>query len=418
MQSLLTKAVAIALVVLATPQSRANTSVSARANERIVRDFDSLDRDGQRSYLQSWLVDRFDQAASVALSKTEREKRSQRYTEVLKRIAAGKSLSKGGLSRLIAEIVGIERQAIDQLSLQYRVLIYDRFRTERAEYDRRMALWRQMMGAWESADTRVSEGTKVIGWLTTTLDRMRDDQWAMMPPTPKFGESTVSQFAAKPKSSEVNLPSLMPTTPTSPPHTTAPPTVKLPAMTAKPSAVGKPTSKLRAAPRLVHRVDKPPIPEVSPPPRTILREVRPTVAPLKTPPTLDELDTEPRAMIDLDELAVRVRGYNLALKEFTGNLQDEKVWTTGRLADVLDELSDLAERRAQLMLYRDLISGDEQKQVSELMSLDTPVALLGAKIFATREQLSQATEDGDPAAIAALNELSRKLALLAAKRAK
>lgn len=305
--------------------------------------------------------------------------------------------------------------AIEQLSLRYRVEVYSRFHTDRAEYDRRIATWRKLMATWEAAETHEEDGEKVVIWLTTALERMRYDESAVLPPLPKFDASARPDIAPKQSlAPRKDLPSFKPTV-TPPPQTSSPPIIKQPSLTdAKPPAIRKAFVNSPDVPRTAHRVEKPVVPRVEAPPRVAIRNVRPVIA----PPEVPRAAVGPQVTVDVNELTVRIQSYNLALKELTGSLHEETRWPIERLSRTLDELSELADRRVQLTWYRDLVSLEEKNQVGQLMSLDPAVALLGAKIFVARERLSEGNDAPDESAAAHLNELSRKLAQLAAKRAK
>jgi hypothetical protein len=177
---------------------------------------------------------------------------------------------------------------------------------------------------------------------------------------------------------------------------------------------------INSSPRIAHRVEKPPLPVVPSPPRAVRRPVQ-AVIDIPEPAAGHQSDAEPTAIVpvvrvDLQQLAERVQGFNQAFRGLTGKLQNEGVWTIDQLADTLAELADLADRRSQLSLYLDIISADERGQTGNLASLDAAVALLGGKIFAAREQPPENPRQRDFHA-SALDELSRRLALLAAKRA-
>lgn len=413
MQSPLTRTVAFAALLMLRPCIAAPI-----AHTPLVQQFDSLDRNAKQVFLRFWLVERFDKAARIAISEDERERKSLRYADVLKRVAAGDVLSSRGLNQLIDEVANIEKRAIDQLSLRYRVRVYGRFRAERAEYDRRMAVWRKLISAWEATDARAPEGAKVIDWLQVALDRMRYDEAAVLPALPRFSQWTEPQIATKaPAATRGSLPLLGPTEQTTPRHVSADPPMKLPAALSRQPAIDNLSNTLPNSPRMAHRAEKPTVPKVEPPPRGVVHDVSEVTAPPESLRTLDQTNAEPHVMIDLEELSVRIRGYNLAIQELSAVLQNEDTWTNERLAEALDELADLADRRSQLSLYRELISADEQQHVGAMSSLDASVALLGAKIFSAREALL-ASEDENSSSVAALNELSHKLATLAAKRAR
>jgi hypothetical protein len=148
-----------------------------------------------------------------------------------------------------------------------------------------------------------------------------------------------------------------------------------------------------------------------------VRDVQPVIAPPEPPRPPESSADKPPVIIDLEEIAVRIRGYNLALKDLISSLHDDALWTPELLQQSLAQLEDLAARRTQINLYRELVSHDEQKLVGSPMTLATPIALLGAKIFSTRSSLSREGETAiAKAQLDQLDSLSRKLAQLAAER--
>jgi hypothetical protein len=419
MQSLLRLLLVILSVVSLLPLVNAEALPDARQDVALTAKYQSLDRDAQKRFLQHWLVDRFDKASRPVLSNADRKKQAARYEVVLRRHESGKSLSPDGLNRLLGEIARLEQTAIDQLALRYRVQVYSQFRTNRVEYDQRMATWRNLMDAWERAGTRVSDGAKVVIWLQSSLERMRYDESAKLPTTPRFGDVPEQQLAIDIKPSHhASLPSPTPNPVVTRHAPTHLPNVE-PPLEPRAQALPDASTNVPIPERIAHRVEKPPTPEVEKPPRAAIEDVRPVVAPTDIiPDAIDPLDAEPRVTIDLHELAVRIRGHNLSLKELTGSLHEETPWTIDRLSSALAELTDLADRRAQISLYRDVVSAEEQKQAGDIASLDAAVALLGAKIFALREQLLQAGQEETSPDVSELNDLSRKLAQLASQRAR
>jgi len=93
-------------------------------------------------------------------------------------------------------------------------------------------------------------------------------------------------------------------------------------------------------------------------------------------------------------------------------------WTPEQLQHAFAQFEDLTARRAQIVLYRNLVTGEDRQLVGNPLSLDSPIALLGGKIFAARSQLSQVGGSATAnAQLEQLDTLSRKLAQLAAERA-
>jgi hypothetical protein len=387
----------------------------AYAEDPSVEQYARLDRVGKEQLIRRWLVDRFDTAARIALDEPERQQLAEKYEDLLHRLAAGESLSEAGYRRLLQEVGAAEQAAIDRLSLRYRVLVYSRFRTNRAAYDERMAEWRKLMADWAAGDAKISNGSLVIDWLNRSLDRLQYDEVANLPKLPDFaalppltlprpGLETGELHPADPYLATQHKASVPATVPSLGNAAKAPFAPHSP----PPSA---------DSPRIAHRVERPPIPQTGPPPRAIVRDVQPVIAPPEPPRPPESSADKPPVIIDLEEIAVRIRGYNLALKDLISSLHDDALWTPELLQQSLAQLEDLAARRTQINLYRELVSHDEQKLVGSPMTLATPIALLGAKIFSTRSSLSREGETAiAKAQLDQLDSLSRKLAQLAAER--
>jgi hypothetical protein len=159
-------------------------------------------------------------------------------------------------------------------------------------------------------------------------------------------------------------------------------------------------------------------PDVPPPSEVIEPSTHePEPEPTRFPEPDIQPAPEPQVAVDLYELTIRVKAYNLTLKDLTNTLHGEEIWTAKRLSESLEELDQLSQRREQLTLYRDVISTAEQTQSGQLETLDGAIALLGAKIFAAREHYTQEGAEAPQQELAQLNDLSHKLAQLAANRA-
>jgi hypothetical protein len=296
------------------------------------------------------------------------------------------------------------------------VLVYNRFRTNRAEYDRLMAEWRKLIADWKARPAKLSNGSVVIDWLERSLHRLQYDEIARLPELPDFGSPPPLPMPP-PERHHVPLHPASPRITARQENgapTIAPPLGNL----AKTIDTTPPPRPPIDPPRIAHRAEKPPIPQTATPPRAHLHSAQPVIAPPDSPPRIEAEPTTIPVMVDLEELSVRIRGYNLALKELTANLHAAAVWTPEELRNAFDQFEDLTARRSQIVLYRNLITGEDRQLVGNPLSLDSSIALLGGKIFAARTRLSR---DGDAASAKAqleqLDTLSRKLAQLAAERA-
>jgi len=122
--------------------------------------------------------------------------------------------------------------------------------------------------------------------------------------------------------------------------------------------------------------------------------------------------------IDLVELQDRVSGYRVAVASLTGHLQDPEPLNSGELTPLIDALDELITRRGDLLLYVKMVV-DETGNTHNLDSPLAAVSMLSAKISAARHRIEGRHDDmlitRMHAELTALDQLSRRVAMLAAK---
>ena len=155
-------------------------------------EYRSLNGTAKSRFAHTWLVDRFEASAGNALAKRALEKQRARYARIMARINAGQNLNEAGLVKLLTEVAAVERRAIEQLSLEYRIQVYKRYRNDRAEYDRRMTTWRKLLADWDASSASAEQATLALAWLKSSLERMRQDELAELPTLPRFEEADPS----------------------------------------------------------------------------------------------------------------------------------------------------------------------------------------------------------------------------------
>jgi hypothetical protein len=451
MQSLGQLLVCCVLLAWAAPTARSPTKPGAELQDEI-ESFAFLKPAAQQRWL-SELFQRMDTAGRLVLSAEDLDRQRAYHAAVLARIAAGKELSSEGLLKLRQSADRLEHSAVEHLARLYRVEVYKTYRTDRPEYDRRIAAWRQTLLAWELAGRLSAEQPRLIAWLRSATETTAARQ-VNLPLEPKFGvpDRSPPQVAHSP-----SVPSTEPFKPATPPVTEKPtpsPAESLPAprVDRRPPvprpAAPAPARRAATEPPVVSRpIAEPLLPAAPPKPKVVpakpRREVSPAapriaqrvgkrqanglVAPAKVAvarqagaeparPTEHETETL-AAQIDLGELNVRVTAYNLAMSALTAQLQDTTAWQTERLESVVEELTGLATRRGDLLLYWNLIDGPDRAAVGKLEPPSAAISLLGAKIFAARQQAGAAESGESPrdqqAELQRLDELSRRLAELA-----
>ena len=126
------------------------------------------------------------------------------------------------------------------------------------------------------------------------------------------------------------------------------------------------------------------------------------------------------ARVNLNELAARVAGYNLALRGVEAELAAKGTWNADRLAPLAARLQFLASRRRDLELIRGLLPDAEQAVLVQAEPLRAAVAQLARRIVEARSRTAGADFPGDPsdrdAELKVLEALSTTLAEIVADR--
>jgi len=128
----------------------------------------------------------------------------------------------------------------------------------------------------------------------------------------------------------------------------------------------------------------------------------------------------PSTQINLDELAARIAGHNLALRALEAELDQQQAPGAEQLAPLLARLKTLAVRRNDVGLFYELLSPDERLLVGELESPRTIIVEFGRRISEARTRVIGRVSPGGSAKYQAemrlLDSLSRALAELAGPR--
>lgn len=135
---------------------------------------------------------------------------------------------------------------------------------------------------------------------------------------------------------------------------------------------------------------------------------------------LDPASDQPPPRVNLDDLAARIAGTNLALRALEAELDEDRHWNARRLGPLVDRLGILVLRRDDLAKFRGLISPKEQARVGRLASPQGAISLLAARIFEARSRAAGpdfiGTEAQRRAELRELDALSRLLAHIASDR--
>jgi len=119
---------------------------------------------------------------------------------------------------------------------------------------------------------------------------------------------------------------------------------------------------------------------------------------------------------NMDELAARIRGNNVALRKLAAQLYEDRRWDAKSLSAILDQLTPLVERKDDLKLVCELIPPQHRDRVGDLESGSDLISDLGTKIARARTQIEQGDFPGSSgerkAELDQLDRLSQKLASL------
>jgi hypothetical protein len=113
--------------------------------------------------------------------------------------------------------------------------------------------------------------------------------------------------------------------------------------------------------------------------------------------------------INIDEIAVRVAGFNLAMAALEQDLNREGPWNTGRLTPLVEDLAELATRHGDMRPYYQYVSAGEARRLGDLRSCVPAIRLAASRVLAVRKSLDAGGHHLDE-----IERLSRRLAEIAA----
>jgi len=80
-----------------------------------------------------------------------------------------------------------ENAAVEHLARIYRIRVYQTFRQQRPEHDRRRAAWYRVLAAWKAAGSPPHQRHELIAWLETATRNSTPGSLAPLPQIPRFG---------------------------------------------------------------------------------------------------------------------------------------------------------------------------------------------------------------------------------------
>jgi hypothetical protein len=309
---------------------------------------------------------------------------------------------------------GPTQDDLDRAARTYRITVYNTFRRDRAEFDRRNATWRAIEAKWKADGSRPDELPALVAWLERATATSREGTVRALPQTPQSRVAQAPRVRTTPPATEPKIEPAVP--PLERPNVESP----LPARitdTAKLPEVPLPISpSIAAAPRPA--VDKPA--EIESPDDAAPRRPAPAVK-LDAPavaslPSGEVMQREPVESdidgIDVDEVAIRIAGHNLALATLSEEIRNSGNPTTERLAALVERLEGHAVRAGDLSPYYGLVGESDRDRLRPLASLDEPRRLLDEKISQAIANVSADTTISSASQteqLARLEELGRRI---------
>jgi hypothetical protein len=113
-------------------------------------------------------------------------------------------------------------EALELAARNYRIQVYETFHSDRAEYDRRIALWNQLESQWRDAGEPSDEQFNLIFWLVGATTQSRPDAVGPLPEPPRFAARLPQQkpIPSTAQSPSALTPSSVPAAKTTPATTT------------------------------------------------------------------------------------------------------------------------------------------------------------------------------------------------------
>jgi hypothetical protein len=124
--------------------------------------------------------------------------------------------------------------------------------------------------------------------------------------------------------------------------------------------------------------------------------------------------------VNVTDLAARIGGCNLLLRELEAELEQDRPWSGESLAPLLERLTSLLRQQDDLALIGELLPAEQQATLGRFTSPKPAISRLAGRIFEARTRAAGSDFSGTPAQRRAeldrLDALSRELAKLAGER--
>jgi len=357
---LLARCAVIALLIGGSIVSNLRANDNGDRLQSAMDEYSRLDAAAQQQWLSDLFRFRSEPACRQTMKPKEVERQLIRQRSIIDRVGDGRLLTTAGLHQLLTEVDSQETLAIAKLEEAFRLTIQQTLADDPAEIERRATAWEGIWSAWEGLGRPWEEQPKLIYWLERAIAHQKAFSHAPLPAAPTFQSKT-------------------------------PPAQEVPSVV---TATNQP-SKVPAEEPIKRLIKEPTIPPI-------------------------DLPADPQSPVDVEELRVRIEGYNLALVDLLANLQGQEPWWPNQLEALIEAMDDLDAVRADLMLYWNVLPAATRSTLKSIEPLDPVIALAASKTAAARKRFEQPAasrrSDDQVLQLRRLDRVSRRLAELAQEK--
>ncbi|MEX2188655.1 MAG: hypothetical protein WD875_17740 [Pirellulales bacterium] len=309
----------------------------------------------------------------------------------------------------------LSRDDLDRAARDYRIAVYRSFRQNRAEFDRRNAIWRSIHAQWQRDGEQDGEVAMLVDWLRQATVASRGGATGPLPLPPEFGHAGETPPAVvETPVVEPSVAPLLRRDGVSSPSVRRADAGELPSVALPISPSLQPPQRLDAADIDNSSAVAADIPRRSAPAAAIDVPAAPLEIPTSSIPAADS----PRNAngVDVNEVAIRVAGYNLALATLTEEIGQTQDPSIDLLVGFVERLEAQSVRASDLSPYFDLVDAADRARLRPLAAMDDTRVLLLSRI--ARAISAWTADDSVSSArrteqLARLEELQRRVNQLA-----
>ena len=380
-----------------------------------------MDRAAQQEWIRNIIV-RLDRANQLVLPPDKAAQHKARYAVLLRQIAQGKRVSSAEAEDLLRQADRREKTAVEQLARKFRIQVYQTFRQRRGTFTRRRAAWNRVLADWEAAGGSFQQQDRLIDWLQAAIRVSMGDSVGPLPAEPEFKivglapERIVFQEPTHPVTPRPPIAAPTPRTrlPARNRAAIAPPPFAQPGTDWPGPQPLPPLASTTSVRRDIARR------QVTRGIATVTRRQATVRSPAESAVVAEPPTQTTSVSVNVEELAARIAGVNLAIRALEAELDRRGPWNSIRLQPLIDQLGRLMNQRNDLTLFHQILAEEQRTSVGRLDSPETLISQVGARIFEARNRVGRSDFEGSEsqrhAELRQLDELSRKLALVASRR--